>query len=88
MAELKRVNHPRASSSLMRSPQSPRSDFSLSKPKFDNDSLKAYIKKLLSSTLQSQSWADLKDRDKLRAFIKEISERVKERMVEIQPRNL
>jgi hypothetical protein len=72
----------------MRSPQSPRSDFSLSKPKFDNDSLKAYIKKLLSSTLQSQSWGDLKDRDKLRAFIKEISERIKERMIEIQPRGL
>jgi hypothetical protein len=71
----------------VRSPQSPRSDVS-SKPKFDNDSLKAYIKKLLSSTLQSQTWLDLKDRDRLRALVKEISERVKERMVEIQPRGL
>ncbi|PFH52517.1 hypothetical protein AMATHDRAFT_56477 [Amanita thiersii Skay4041] len=75
-----------AQPSGLRSPQSPRSDTSPSKPKFDNDALKAYIKKLLSSTLQSHSWPDPKDRDQLRSWIKEISERVKERMIEIQPK--
>ncbi|KAF8639833.1 hypothetical protein AX17_001088 [Amanita inopinata Kibby_2008] len=75
-----------AQPSGMRSPQSPRSDASPFKLKFDNDALKAYIKKLLSSALQSQVWPELKDRDKSRLWIKEISERVKERMIEIQPR--
>ncbi|KIL68144.1 hypothetical protein M378DRAFT_121307 [Amanita muscaria Koide BX008] len=76
-----------AQPSGLRSPQSPRSDtISPLKSKFDNDALKAYIKKLLSSTLQSHTWAELKDRDKLRASIKEITERVKERMLLIQPR--
>ncbi|KAF8631190.1 hypothetical protein AX15_002522 [Amanita polypyramis BW_CC] len=70
----------------LRSPQSPRSDSSPFKSKFDNDALKAYTKKLLISTLQSQTWPELKDRDKLKGLIREISERVKERMIEIQPR--
>ncbi|KAF8803690.1 hypothetical protein BYT27DRAFT_7243969 [Phlegmacium glaucopus] len=54
--------------------------------KFDDDLLKAYMKKLLSTTLQSSLWPDVKDRDRVKAWIKEIGERVKERMLEIQPR--
>jgi len=54
--------------------------------KFDGDLLKAYIKKMLPTTLQSSPWPDLKDRERVKAWIKEIGERVKERMLEIQPR--
>jgi len=40
----------------------------------------------LPTTLQSSPWPDLKDRERVKAWIKEIGERVKERMLEIQPR--
>ncbi|PPQ65226.1 hypothetical protein CVT26_000203 [Gymnopilus dilepis] len=70
----------------LRSPPPPRSSASSPRPKFDADLLKAYMKKLLSSTLQNASWPESKDRDKVRGWMKEIGERVKERMLEIQPR--
>ncbi|KAG8712158.1 hypothetical protein FRC08_014975 [Ceratobasidium sp. 394] len=52
--------------------------------KFDSDQLRAYMKKLLASTLQGTVW-DGKDRDKTKAWCKEIGERVKDRMLEIEP---
>ncbi|KAH7903312.1 hypothetical protein BJ138DRAFT_167949 [Hygrophoropsis aurantiaca] len=52
---------------------------------FDPDLLRAYVKKLLSTTLQHASWTS--DRDQVKAWMKEISQRVKERMLEIQPNN-
>ena len=70
----------------LRSP--PRSDASSPRPKFDTELLKAYVKKLLASTLHSASWPEAKERDRVKGWIKEIGERVKERMVEIQPRGL
>lgn len=72
----------------LRSPPTPSSDASSPRQKFDVDLLKAYVKKLLSSTFQSATWPEVKDRDRVKAWIKEIGERVKERMVEIQPRGL
>jgi hypothetical protein len=43
------------------------------------------MKKLLLSTFQDNIWPDPKDQnDRIRAWNKEIGERVKERMVEIQ----
>lgn len=70
-----------------RSP-TPRSEAQSPRPKFDSELLKAYIKKLLSSTLQTSSWPEAKERDRVKAWIKEIGERVKDRMVEIQPKGL
>ena len=43
--------------------------------------LKGYMKKLLPSTLQSSVWPPAKDRDQVKLWIKEIGERVKERML-------
>jgi hypothetical protein len=43
--------------------------------------LKTYIKKLLASTLQNVTWADFKERERGRALMKEIGDRVKERML-------
>ncbi|KAG8921120.1 hypothetical protein FRC00_009101 [Tulasnella sp. 408] len=43
------------------------------------------MKKLISTTLEKERW-DPKDKDKQRAWCKEISERVKGRMLEIQPK--
>ncbi|KAA1466148.1 hypothetical protein DENSPDRAFT_768607 [Dentipellis sp. KUC8613] len=70
----------------MRSPPTPRSDAPSPRPAFDSDLLKAYVKKLVSTTLQNASWADAKENDRLRTWMKDIGERVKERMVEISPR--
>jgi hypothetical protein len=75
-------------SSGLRSPPHPRSSAASPRPKFDSDLLKVYIKKLLSSTLQSSTWPEAKERDRVKSWIKEIGERVKERMLEIQPRGL
>ncbi|GLB33639.1 putative tctex-1 family protein [Lyophyllum shimeji] len=75
-----------ANSSGLRSPPPSRSNAASPRQKFDADLLKAYMKKLLSTTLQNSSWPDQKDRERVRGWIKEIGERVKERMVEIQPR--
>ncbi|PPQ77343.1 hypothetical protein CVT25_010925 [Psilocybe cyanescens] len=69
----------------LRSPQPSRSSASSPRPKFDANLLKAYMRKLLSSTLQTSTWPG-KDRDRLKGWMKEIGERVKERMLEIQPR--
>ncbi|KAJ7095226.1 hypothetical protein B0H15DRAFT_98253 [Mycena belliarum] len=52
---------------------------------FDADLLKVYTKTLLSTTLHSAVWPDAKERDKVKAWIKEIGDRVKTRMLEIQP---
>ena len=65
----------------MRSPTTPRSDVSSPRQKFDSDMLKAYMKKLLPATLQSSVWPPSKDRDQVKLWIKEIGERVKERML-------
>lgn len=75
-------------SSGLRSPPPPRSSAASPRPKFDSDLLKVYMKKLLSSTLQSSTWPEAKEREKLKGWMKEIGERVKERMLEIQPRGL
>ncbi|KAF8076217.1 hypothetical protein FPV67DRAFT_1444930 [Lyophyllum atratum] len=75
-----------ANASGLRSPPPPRSNAASPRPKFDADLLKAYMKKLLSSTLQNNSWPEKKEVEQVKAWIKEIGERVKERMVEIQPR--
>lgn len=77
-----------AQASGLRSPPSSVSPAPSPRLKFDDDLLKAYIKKLLSTTLQNSPWFDVKDRDRVKAWIKEIGERVKERMLEIQPRGL
>ncbi|KAH7903338.1 hypothetical protein BJ138DRAFT_985634, partial [Hygrophoropsis aurantiaca] len=55
-------------------------------PTFDPDLLRAYIKKLLFTNIHHTSWTP--DRDQVKAWMKEISQRVKERMLEIQPHNL
>ncbi len=65
----------------IRSPVSPRSGATSPRPKFDSDQLKPYIKKLLSSALQNVAWADFKERERGRALVKEIGDRVKERML-------
>jgi hypothetical protein len=43
--------------------------------------LKTYIKKLLASTLQTVTWPEFKERERGRALMKEIGDRVKERML-------
>ncbi|KAH9853744.1 hypothetical protein C2E23DRAFT_820354 [Lenzites betulinus] len=65
---------------------SPRPSAPSPRPTFDNDLLRAYIKKLLQTTLGTAAWPEARERDKVKAWIKEIGERVKERMLEIQPR--
>ncbi|EEB99288.1 hypothetical protein MPER_01061, partial [Moniliophthora perniciosa FA553] len=64
-----------ANSPGLRSPPTPRSEVSSPRPKFDSDLLKAYIKKLLSSTLNSASWPESKDRDRVKTWMQEIGER-------------
>ena len=75
-----------ANSSGLRSPT--HSDAASPRPKFDADLLRAYMKKLLSSTFQSACWPEKKDAEVVKRWIKEIGERVKERMVDIQPKGL
>lgn len=77
-----------ANASGLRSPPPPRSNVTSPRPKFDSELLKAYMKKLLSSTFQNTSWPEAKDRDRVKGWIKDIGERVKERMIEIQPLGL
>ncbi|KIM27595.1 hypothetical protein M408DRAFT_71269 [Serendipita vermifera MAFF 305830] len=65
-----------------------RSSIASSRPKpkkFDAEGLTGYMKHLLSSTLSSQRWPELKERDKVKAWCQEIGERVKERMLHIEP---
>ncbi|KAJ7160148.1 hypothetical protein C8R46DRAFT_905939 [Mycena filopes] len=89
------LRNPPRSINFVRSP--PRSDASQSPaphPTFGWDLLKVYTKSLyhalsyLSTTLHSAIWPDLIERDKVKAWIKEIGDRVKTRMVEIQPTGL
>ncbi|KAF8211300.1 hypothetical protein K438DRAFT_1807079 [Mycena galopus ATCC 62051] len=74
-----------SSSAGFRSP--PRSEVASPSPRptFDSDLLKVYTKTLLSTTLHSAIWPEIKERDKVKAWIKEIGDRVKTRMLEIQP---
>ncbi|KAI0637828.1 hypothetical protein C8Q77DRAFT_1153536 [Trametes polyzona] len=81
--------------SPLRSPPTPRSGAvsplnrqaaATPRPTFESDLLRAYMKKLLQTTLQNASWPEARERDKVKAWIKEIGERVKERMIEIQSR--
>ena len=64
-----------------RSPTTPRSEVSSPRAKFDSELLNGYVKKLLPATLQSSVWPSSKDRDQVKLWIKEIGERVKERML-------
>ncbi|KAK0490716.1 hypothetical protein IW261DRAFT_33152 [Armillaria novae-zelandiae] len=68
----------------LRSSPTPRSEVSSPRPKFDTELLKAYMKKLMSTTLHSAVWPEPRERDQVKAWMKEIGERVKERMVEIR----
>lgn len=52
-------------------------------PAFDTELLRAYMKKLLQATLQHAVWP--RDRDQVKSWMKDIKERVKDRMLEIQP---
>ena len=67
----------------LRSPQTPRSTASSPSPKpsFDTDLLRTYVKKLLQSTLQTSTWPEPRERDRVKSWMKEIGERVKERMI-------
>ncbi|VDC06912.1 unnamed protein product [Peniophora sp. CBMAI 1063] len=72
----------------LRSPPTPRSEAAPSpRPKFDGEQLKPYIRQLLVSTLQNVTWVEAKDRTNGSRLIKEIGGRVKERMLQIEPRN-
>lgn len=71
-------------------PRSPLSSVASTRPKpkkFDAEGLSGYMKHLLSSTLASQRFPELKERDKVKAWCREIGERVKERMLQIEPNN-
>ncbi|KAI0773912.1 hypothetical protein C8Q74DRAFT_1200119 [Fomes fomentarius] len=80
----------------LRSPPTPRSSAPSPRPSapspsprptFDADLLKAYMKELLQSTLRTATWPEPREREKVKGWIKEIGERVKKRMLEIQPRD-
>ncbi|KZO93252.1 hypothetical protein CALVIDRAFT_503249 [Calocera viscosa TUFC12733] len=53
--------------------------------KFDVDQIKPYMKKLLASTLQGAQW-EAREKQRIRGWCNEISERVKDRMLEVEPR--
>lgn len=65
----------------LRSPSNPRSAAPSPRPSFDSDLLRAYMKKLLQSTLQTATWPPARERDKVKSWMKELGERVKERMI-------
>jgi hypothetical protein len=50
------------------------------RPSFDSSLIKAYMKELLPRTLKSATWPDAKDRHLVKGWIKEIGDRVKDRM--------
>ncbi|KAF9246963.1 hypothetical protein BU15DRAFT_84543 [Melanogaster broomeanus] len=52
------------------------------RPAFDTELLRAYMKKLLQTSLQHARWSS--DRDQVKSWMKDIKERVKDRMIEIQ----
>ncbi|KAI9574977.1 hypothetical protein HD554DRAFT_2201895 [Boletus coccyginus] len=53
------------------------------RPTFDTELLRTYMKKLLQTTLQHAIWSS--DREQVKSWMKDIKERVKDRMIEIQP---
>lgn len=69
------------SPSGLRSPSSARSAAPSPRPTFDCELLKAYMKKLLQTNLHSTVWPPARERDKVKSWMKEIGERVKERML-------
>lgn len=58
----------------------------LVRPAFDSELLRAYMKKLLQTTLQHAIWTP--DREQVKSWMKDVKERVKDRMIEIQPSGL
>lgn len=56
------------------------------RPTFDTELLRAYMKKLLQTTLQHTVWSS--DREQVKSWMKDVKERVKDRMIEIQPSGL
>jgi hypothetical protein len=48
---------------------------------FNSDLLRAYMKKLLASTLGAATWPDPRERARVKGWMREIGERVKERML-------
>ncbi|KAL7424345.1 hypothetical protein Q5752_000027 [Cryptotrichosporon argae] len=67
------------------SPPVPRSATSSPRTKFPADSLRPYMRQLLGKTLAGAAW-DSTDKARMSAYSKEISERVKQRMIELEPR--
>jgi tctex1 domain-containing protein 2 len=65
----------------LRSPSNPRSGAPSPRPTFDGDLLRAYMKKLLQTNLASAAWPPARERDRVKQWMKEIGERVKERML-------
>ncbi|KAL0949630.1 hypothetical protein HGRIS_009675 [Hohenbuehelia grisea] len=73
-----------ANAAGLMSPLTPRSGASSPRPKFDSDPIKLYIKKLLPTILAAASWPEPKDRDKVKAWMSEIGDRVKDKMLQTQ----
>lgn len=63
----------------LRSPPLPETQ--MSRPSYDTETLRAYIKKLLSTTLQNAVFPSPREKDKCKAWCKEIGERVKQKMI-------
>ncbi|ORY22579.1 hypothetical protein BCR39DRAFT_551334 [Naematelia encephala] len=53
--------------------------------KFPSDQLRPYMKTVLSRTLTGAAW-DPSDRPRMSGYSKEISDKVKQRMIDIEPR--
>lgn len=49
--------------------------------KFDTEAIKAYMNKLLTTTLSSKSFPPVQQRNKLNEWSKEIGSRVREQMI-------
>ena len=64
-----------------RSAESSRAAAASPRPKFEADALKLYIKTLLQTTLATATWPDGKEYPRVKGWCKEISSRVKERMI-------
>lgn len=69
----------------MASPDNARAAATSPRPKFETDALKLYIKTLLQTTLANATWPDAKEYSRVKGWCKEISARVKERMLKLQP---
>ncbi|KAI0029088.1 hypothetical protein K488DRAFT_57166 [Vararia minispora EC-137] len=67
----------------LRSPPTPRSDVPSPCLAYGVHQLWPYIMQLLISTLQNVTWVEAKDRDRGRALMKEIGDRVKGRMISV-----